>query len=322
MAAILRDAIDPTLMQTIEGTLAFVHTGPFANIAHGNSSILADRVASRYCDYVVTEAGFGADMGAEKFFDIKCRISGLKPDVAVLVATVRALKSHSGKVPLKPGTPLPAELLEEDLDAVGKGCANLEAQIENLRRFGVPVVVAVNRFPSDTAAELALVRERALAAGAEAAENSELFAKGSAGGLELAQAVRRVAESGAAAYRPLYELDIPVLEKIATVAREIYGAGSVQLAPRAFEQIERVEAQGFGRLPICVAKTQYSISHDPQLKGRPRDFVFPVREVRLAAGAGFLVVYAGDIMTMPGLGRTPGYLQVDVDAEGLIQGLF
>ncbi len=322
MAAILRDALDPTLMQTIEGTPAFVHTGPFANIAHGNSSVIADRVAARFCDYVVTEAGFGADMGAEKFFDIKCRVSGLRPDAAVLVATVRALKSHSGKYPLKQGSPLPPALFEEDLDAVEKGCANLEAQIENLRRFGVPVVVAVNRFPTDSARELALVHERALAAGAEEAATSELFARGSEGGLELAEAVVRAAESGKADYRPLYELEAPLLEKIAAVARQIYGAGSVQLAPRACEQIERVESQGYGGLPVCIAKTQYSLSHDPQFKGRPRDFVFPVREVRLAAGAGFLVVYAGDIMTMPGLGRTPAYRQIDLEPDGRIRGLF
>ena len=298
MAAILRDAVDPTIMQTVEGTLAFVHTGPFANIAHGNSSIIADRVAAKYCDYVVTEAGFGADMGAEKFFDIKCRVSGLSPDVAVLVATVRALKSHSGKHPLQQGKPLPPELFEEDLEAVAEGCSNLEAQIANLRRFGVPVVVAVNRFPSDTDAEIAIVRERALAAGAEAAEVSELFARGSAGGVDLARAVQRVAESGKADYKPLYPLEAPILDKVATVARELYGAGSVQVAPRACEQIQRVESQGYGNLPVCIAKTQYSLSHDPQFKGRPRAFVFPVREVRLAAGPGFLVV---SLIVAPGV---------------------
>ncbi len=322
MAVLLKDSIDPTLMQTTENTLAFVHTGPFANIAHGNSSIIADRVASRYFDYVVTEAGFGADMGAEKFFDIKCRFSGMRPDCAVLVATVRALKSHSGMFPLKQGKPLPPELFEENLAAVEEGCANLDAQIENLRRFGVPVVVAINRFGTDTDAEVERVRQRALAAGARSAEVSELHARGGAGGEDLARAVEAACESGEADFRFLYELEASVHEKVEVLAKDLYGAGSVEFAPAAQDSIARIQRAGFANLPICMAKTQYSLSHDPQFKGRPKGFVFPVRDVRLSAGAGFLVAYAGNIMTMPGLGRKPAYMQIDLDQNGQIQGLF
>jgi formate--tetrahydrofolate ligase len=322
MAAILRDAIDPTILQTTEGTLAFVHTGPFANIAHGNSSIIADRVAARFADYVVTEAGFGADMGAEKFFNIKCRVSGMKPDVVVLVATVRALKSHSGHFPLRQGRPLPPELFEPNLEALGEGCSNLEAQIDNILVHGVPVVVAINRFPTDSDDELKLVAERALAAGAEAAEVSEVHAKGGAGGEALAASVVRVAESGKADFRPLYADAAGLREKIETLAVRLYGAGSVEFSPLAAAQLDKLTERGFGHLPICMAKTQYSLSHDPQFKGRPKGFVFPVRELRLAAGAGFVVAYSGNIMTMPGLGRKPAYKGVDLDAEGRIQGLF
>lgn len=322
MAAILRDAIDPTVMQTTEKTLAFVHTGPFANIAHGNSSILADRVASRCADYVVTEGGFGADMGAEKFFNIKCRASGMRPDAAVLVVTIRALKSHSGHFPLRQGRPLPDELFQENLEAVGEGCENLEAQIANVRAHGVPVVVAVNRFPTDSDAELELVCERAMAAGAEAAEISEVHGRGGEGGEALAAAVIRVAESDAADFRFLYPSEMPLAEKIETLALRLYGAGSVEFSAEAREELSALQEAGHGHLPICMAKTQYSLSHDPQFKGRPHGFVFPVRGVRLAAGAGFVVAFAGNIMTMPGLGRTPAYRGVDLDAEGQIQGLF
>ncbi len=322
MAAVLKESIDPTIMQTTEGTAAFVHTGPFANIAHGNSSIVADELASRYFDYVVTEAGFGADMGAEKFFDIKCRKSGMRPDCAVLVVTIRALKTHSGMFPVKQGSPLPPELFEEQLEALGEGCVNMEAQIENLRLFGVPVVVAVNRFGTDTDAEVELVRERALAAGAEAAEVSEVHAKGGDGGTAMAEAVHAVCERGGADFRFAYELEQPLPEKIQALASKIYGAASVEFSPTAQDQLAKLAERGYDDLPICVAKTQYSLSHDPSFKGRPRGFVFPVREVRLSAGAGFVVVYAGNIMTMPGLGRTPAYKQVDLDAEGRIVGLF
>ena len=322
MAAILRRSIDPTIMQTTEGTLAFVHTGPFANIAHGNSSIVADRVATRHVDYLVTEAGFGADMGAEKFFDIKCRASGMRPDAVLLVATIRALKVHSGHFPTRQGRPLPDELFEESVEAVAEGCPNLEAQIENVRRFGVPVVVAINRFPTDTDAEIEVVRERALAAGARAAEVSEVHAKGGAGGEAIGQAIIDAAESGEADFRFLYPDEASISEKIETLAHEIYGAGSVEFEAPARRAIEALESQGYGKLPVCTAKTQYSLSHDAQFKGRPKGFVFPVRDVRLAAGAGFVVAYAGSIMTMPGLGRTPAYQQVDLDENGEVVGLF
>ncbi len=320
MTAILERAIDPTILQTTEGTLAFVHTGPFANIAHGNSSIVADRVARRFADYVVTEAGFAADMGAEKFFDIKCRMSGMTPDAALLVVTVKAMKAHSPAFDLKPG-PLPKELFVENLEAVRAGCANLEAQIQNVRHFGVPVVVAINVFPSDTPAEIALIRERALAAGARAAEVSEVHGKGGVGGAAIASAIIAAAESGEARFRFAYPDDAPLARKIETLATELYGASAVHFEPAAKKTLERFEAQGFGRLPVCVAKTQYSLSHDPKLKGRPKGFTFPVREVRLSAGAGFVVALAGSIMTMPGLGRTPGYKRIDLDAEGRITGL-
>ncbi len=322
MAAILRDALHPTLMQTSERTPAFVHAGPFANIAHGNSSVVADRVAARFCDWVVTEAGFGADMGAVKYFDLKCRASGQRPDVALLVATVRALKVHSGKYKVKPGSPLPKELSEEDLDALAAGSANLAAHVQNVLDFGVPVVVAINRFPSDTQAEIELVRERALEAGATAAIESRLFAEGGAGGLELAEAVVAAAESNHKNFTPLYDLGLPLAQKIELVATRVHGADRVEFSDVARAGLEELTEQGFGALPICIAKTQYSLSHDPALVGRPRGYAFPVRAVRVAAGAGFVVVYAGDIATMPGLGRSPGFKKVDLSADGRILGLF
>lgn len=322
MAAILQRAIDPTIMQTTEGTLAFVHTGPFANIAHGNSSIVADRVAQGHVDYLVTEAGFGADMGAEKFFDIKCRASGMKPDAVLLVATIRALKVHSGRYTMRPGRPLPEELFQESVDAVREGCSNLEAQVRNVCGYGVPVVVAINRFPTDTEAEIAVVQERALAAGARAAEISEVHGRGGEGGAAIGQAIIEAAESGEANFELLYPDDASLSEKIETLAHRIYGAGSVEFSVAARKTLERLEEQGYGSLPICMAKTQYSLSHDAKLKGAPEGFVFPVREVRLAAGAGFVVAYAGTIMTMPGLGRTPAFKQVDIDENGEILGLF
>ncbi len=322
MSAILREAIDPTLMQTCEGTPVLVHTGPFANISYGNSSVLGDRVAASVSDYVVTEAGFGSDMGAEKFFNIKCRESGMSPDAVVVVATVRALKAHSGHYSLKSAAPLPPELFEENLEALGEGCPNLEAHIDNVLLHGVPVVVAVNRFPTDTDAEIALVRERALAAGAVACAESRVFEQGGAGGEALAEAVITAAESGKANFRHLYELDTPIRSKIETLATRIYGAGSVEFSANALAEIAHFEEEGYGGLPICVAKTQYSLSHEAKFKGRPHGYLFPVREVRLYAGAGFLVPLAGTIMTMPGLGRTPAYKGIDMDADGNITGLF
>jgi formate--tetrahydrofolate ligase len=318
---IMRESIKPTLMQTMEGTPCFVHAGPFANIAHGNSSIVADRIAIRLADYVVTEAGFGADIGCEKFFNIKCRMSGLTPDAAVLVATVRALKMHSGRFKIVPGKPLDPGLLREDLDALGAGLPNLEKQIENVRAHGVPVVVAINRFPTDTDAEYAAIKESALAAGSSGCEVSEVFAKGGAGGLALATAVEKACEQGAK-FRFLYPLEAPIREKIETIATRMYGADGIDVQPEAAADIERYEKAGFRDLPICMAKTHLSLSHDPNLKGRPKGFRLPVRSVRLAAGAGFLYPLCGTMMTMPGLGSEPGLERVDIDEQGRIVGLF
>ncbi len=318
---VMRDSIKPTLMQTMEGTPCFVHAGPFANIAHGNSSIVADRIAVRLGDYVVTEAGFGADIGAEKFFNIKCRASGLKPTAAVLVCTVRALKMHSGRFNIVPGKPLDEDLLREDLDALRAGMPNLEKQIENLHKHGVPVVVAMNRFPTDTDAEYAVIKEAALAAGAHGCEVSDVFASGGEGGVELAEAVERACEAGSD-FTHLYDTEAPIAEKIETIAREMYGAAGVEFANEAQADIERYETLGYGNLPICMAKTHLSLSHDPQQKGRPEGFQLPVRNIRLAAGAGFLYPLCGEMRTMPGLGSRPALEQVDIDDDGQIVGLF
>lgn len=321
MAAVMRDALDPTLVQTSDGTPALVHAGPFANIAHGNCSVIADRIAARFADFVVTEAGFGADMGAEKYVHVKHPVSGLTPDVAVVVTTVRAMKVHSGdfKARVK-GKPAP-ELERVDPEAVERGCANLEAHLENLTRFGMPAVVAINRFPTDDPSELDRIRERARAAGAAAVVDSEVFARGSEGGLDLAEAVREVACSGSSRIDPVYTPEMRPLEKLEALARTVYGANAVSLSAEAAEQLGAIEAQGFGELPLCMAKTQYSLSHDPKLRGRPRDFEFPVREIRVQAGAGFLVPIAGAMQTMPGMGRTPSYRQIDIDSNGGITGL-
>lgn len=321
MAAVLVDALDPTLVQTSEGTPVLVHAGPFANIAQGNCSAIADRMAAGLGEYVVTEAGFGSDMGAEKYFNIKCRVTGMKPDCAVLVVTTRALKFHSGRFKVKPGKPLPTELSEENLEALEEGCANLEAHLENLANHGVPAVVAINAFPGDTEAEHARIRERALAAGARAVARSDVFARGSDGGLDLADAVIAAAESGEARFRHLYDLDDRVPEKVDALVRRVYGGERVAFSPRATEQLARLEARGEADLPICTAKTQYSLSHDPALLGRPRGFEFPVRELRHYAGAGILVPLAGEIMTMPGLGRRPAFKGIDVQPDGTIVGL-
>ncbi len=322
MTVLLRDALKPNLLQTLEGGPAFVHCGPFGNIAHGNSSVLADRVALATSEIVVTEAGFGADMGAEKFFDIKCRASGLRPDAAVLVATVRALKMHGGVGRIVAGKPLDPALLEDNPDAVRAGGANLAAQIANVRAFNVPVVVAINAFPTDTEAEIAAVREVALAAGARDAVVAHHFTDGGAGAEELAAAVWEAAAEGAPDFALLYPDDAPITDKIETIAVRIYGADGVDFLPAAARAIDRFEAMGFGHLPICMAKTQYSLSHDPKLLGRPRGFRVPIREVRLAAGAGFLTPIAGDMRTMPGLNSRPGGERIDIDADGNIVGLF
>ena len=320
MTAILKDALKPTLMQTLEGTPAIVHTGPFANIAHGNSSIVADRIALRAADYVVTEAGFGADMGAEKFFDIKCRASGLKPDAALLVATVRAIKAHSGRFEIKAGKPLPDGLGKEDLEALAEGVCNLEKQIENITQFGVPVVVAINVFPTDTDNEIEFLREKALAAGASAAHVSTMFVDGGKGGEDLAHALVAACEE-ASDFQLLYDDDATLKEKIEAIATKIYGADGVDYEAEADKQLAKFEANGFGKLPICMAKTQYSLSHDPALKGRPTGFRFKVRDARVAVGAGFVYPLAGSIMTMPGLGKAPAGMQMDIDENGDVVGM-
>jgi formate--tetrahydrofolate ligase len=320
MTAILKDALKPTLMQTLEGTPALVHTGPFANIAHGNSSIVADYIAMRSLDFVVTEAGFGADMGAEKFFDIKCRASGLKPDAALLVATVRALKMHSGRFEIVAGKPLPEGLQKEDLDALAAGIGNLQKQIENVKLFGIPVVVAINKFPTDTEAEIEFVKQAALAAGASAAHTSTLFADGGKGGEDLAHALVKAADEPSS-FRFLYPLEASLKEKIETIATKVYGADGVDYEPLAEKQLAMFEEKGFGKLPICMAKTQYSLSHDPKLKGRPTGFRFVVRDARVAVGAGFVYPLAGAIMTMPGLGKVPGGARMDIDKDGNVVGM-
>jgi formyltetrahydrofolate synthetase len=328
MAALLRDAVNPNLLQTLEGQGAFVHAGPFANIAHGNSSIIADLLAVRFADYVVTESGFGSDMGMEKFFDIKCRVSGLIPDAVVLVATVRALKAHGGGPAVVPGKPLPSEYAAENLELLRAGLSNLRAHIGIIRRFGLPAVVAVNAFPADTQAEWDLIREEAVKAGAADAAVSRHWAQGGAGAADLARAVEKalVARPGgdkaAAGFRFLYPPEASLTEKIETIAQEVYGAEGVDYGEGVRESLGRLEDQGFGNLPVCVAKTQYSLSHDPRLKGAPKGWRLPVREVRLAAGAGFIYPLCGDISTMPGLPSRPAFMDIDVDEDGNVKGLF
>ena len=322
MAVLLTDAIKPNLLQTLEGGPAFVHCGPFANIAHGNNSILADRVALATNDIVCTEAGFGADMGAEKFFDIKCRASGIRPDAAVMVATIRALKMHGGVGRIVAGKPLDPALQQENVDAVTRGAQNLAKQIENVLLFNVPVVVAINAFPTDTPAEIEAVRQVSLAAGARAAEVANNWAEGGAGATDLAAAVWAAAEEGAPNFEFLYPNEMPLTEKIETIATKVYGADGVDYLPAARKQLAQYESLGFGHLPICMAKTQYSLSADAGLKGRPSGFRVPIREVRLSAGAGFVTPIAGEMRTMPGLPSKPGGENIDLDANGDIVGLF
>ncbi len=321
MAVLLKDAIEPNLMQTLENTPAFCHTGPFANIAHGNSSALADMIASKLCDYVVTESGFGADIGMEKFMDIKCRVSGMTPDCVVMVVSIRSLKMHGGLGPVRPGRPLPKELTEENLEALEKGCANLQAQIENALAFGVPVVVAVNRFTTDSEAEIELVKEKALEYGAEGAYLSDVWAKGGAGGVELAEAVVEACEKESH-FQFLYPLDWPIKKKIETIATRMYRAGRVEYSPQAETQIERYTRFGFDNLPINMAKTHLSLSHDPNLKGAPKGFALPIREVRASVGAGFLYPLCGEMRTMPGLPSRPAFMDMDLDEQGRVVGLF
>lgn len=320
MAALLREALQPNLMQTAEGTPAFLHTGPFGNISHGNSSIVADLVALPRVEYLVTEAGFGADMGAEKFFDIKCAASGLTPDAAVLVATVAGIKSHSGRYRLAEGRAVPAELWRENVPDLEAGAVNLTRQIQNLRAFGVPVVVAVNRHDTDSPAELRTVRALAADAGAAAVAEHWAFARGGDGCVDLAQAVEEACRLGAAV-RPLYRPEDSPEAKITTLATRLYGAKDVSFAPDARRDLERYVKAGYGSLPVCVAKTHLSLSHDPRLPGAPSGYTFPIRGMRLAAGAGYLYALAGDIMTMPGLPSHPHAVQIDLDPEGRITGL-
>ncbi len=321
MAVLLRDAIKPNLLQTLENTPCFVHAGPFANIAHGNSSILADKIALKLVDYVVTESGFGADCGAEKFFNIKCRYSGLIPNVVVIVCSIRALKMHSGQFRVVAGKPLDEGLLKENLNAVEKGSVNLEKQIENMRLFGVPVVVAINEFTTDTKDEIELVKKKAKGAGAEEAVVSQLWSKGGSGGRELAEAVIKVADKNLNRFNFLYPLSLPIKEKIEIIATKIYGAKSVEYSTIAEEKIKTYTQRGWDKLPICMAKTHLSLSHDPNLKGRPSGFVLPIRDIRPAIGAGFLYPLCGSMQTMPGLPSHPVGENIDINENGNVIGL-
>jgi formate--tetrahydrofolate ligase len=312
MALLMKDAIKPNLVQTLENTPAFVHGGPFANIAHGSNSIVATRMGMKLADYMVTEAGFGADLGAEKFFDIVCRYGGFTPAAVVLVATVRALKNHGG-VPK-------SQLGERNMGALAQGIENLEKQLENINKYGVPVVVALNEFPGDTQEEIDFISDRCAVLGAEVAL-SQVWAKGGAGGEDLARKVIEAADKPNK-FKFLYPDELPLQEKVDCICREIYGADGVSYAPEALRRLSQYQAQGYGHLPVCIAKTQYSLSDNPDLKGRPRGFTVSVKEVRLSAGAGFIVALAGTIMTMPGLGKTPAAENIDILENGQIVGLF
>lgn len=313
MAALLKDAVKPNLVQTLENVPAIIHGGPFANIAHGCNSVMATQTGLKLADYTITEAGFGADLGAEKFFDIKCRYAGLKPDAAVIVATVRALKMHGG-VPK-------TDLKTPNVEAVKKGLVNLEKHIENVKKFGVPCVVAINIFAQDTAEELEAVREHCAKHGVNVAL-SDVFAKGGEGGIDLAKEVIALADSGESKFAPIYPLDMSLKGKIETIAKEIYGADGVNYTKEADKALKEFEELGYGNLPICMAKTQYSFSDDPELLGRPSGFKITIRNCRIAAGAGFIVVLTGDVMTMPGLPKVPAAEKIDVTDDGVISGLF
>ena len=319
MAVMLRDAVKPNLLQTLENTPVLVHAGPFGNIATGNSSVIADLIGIHGGDYLVTEAGFGADMGAERFFNIKCRTSGLVPDAAVVVATVRALKVHSGKYKVVAGRPLPADLLQENPDDVMAGAANLRKQVANIRLHGIPAVVAINAFPTDHASEHQAIRDIAAELGARAAVCTH-FADGGRGAVELATAVAEAAAEPSQ-FQFLYPDSASLREKIEIVATQVYGAARVDYSALAVKQLDTYERAGFGRLPVCIAKTHLSISSDPALKGAPTGWTLPVREVRASAGAGFVYPICGEIRTMPGLGSSPAATRIDLDADGQIQGL-
>ncbi|XP_056401259.1 C-1-tetrahydrofolate synthase, cytoplasmic isoform X2 [Hyla sarda] len=325
LAVLMKDAIKPNLMQTLEGNPVFVHAGPFANIAHGNSSILADKIALKLVGpegFVVTEAGFGADIGMEKFFNIKCRYSGLRPHVVVLVATVRALKMHGGGPTVTAGVPLPKEYTEENLELLEKGCSNLRKQIENATMFGVPVVVAVNAFKTDTQAELELVCHLAKEAGAFDAVKCTHWAEGGKGAVDLAQAVQK-ASRAPSAFKFLYDVELPIADKIRIIAQKIYGADDIELLPEAQKKAEIYTKQGFSNLPICMAKTHLSLSHNPELKGAPKGFVLPIRDIRASVGAGFLYPLVGTMSTMPGLPTRPCFYDIDLDpVTEQVNGLF
>jgi formyltetrahydrofolate synthetase len=324
LTVLMKDAILPNLMQTLEGTPAFVHAGPFANIAHGNSSIVADQLALKLVGpdgYVITESGFGADIGMEKFFNIKCRYSGLVPNCVVLVATIRALKMHGGGPKVTAGQPLNAAYTEENLPLLEKGCANLTKMIQNAKRFGIPVIVAVNRFQHDTTAEIDLVRKLAVQAGAQDAVMANHWAEGGAGAVELGKAVIAACKLPAR-FQFLYPLDISIKEKIETIVREMYGGAGVEYSPEAEKKIDVYNRLGFDKLPICMAKTHLSLSHDPNLKGAPTGFTVPVRDIRASVGAGFLYPLLGTMSTMPGLSTRPGYYEIDIDLKtGRVIGL-
>ena len=321
MAVLMKDAVKPNLMQTLEHSPAFVHAGPFANIAQGNSSIIADEIALKLADYVVTESGFGADCGMEKFFNIKCRLSGLVPNCVVIVATVRALKMHGGGPKVVPGKPLDSAYTEENLELLKKGVGNLKKHVENAKKFGVNVVVAANKFTADTDAELEMVKEAAVEAGAEGAYLSDVWAKGGEGGAELAEAVVAACEKPSD-FKLLYPDDASIKEKIETIATEIYGAASVDYAPAAEAKIKLYTGMGLSHLPLCMAKTHLSLTHDPTLKGVPTGWTLPIRDVRAAAGAGFLYPLCGEMRTMPGLPATPAFMNVDLTEDGKVKGLF
>ena len=313
MAALLKDAIKPNLIQTVENTPALVHGGPFANIAHGCNSVRATKTGLKLADYMITEAGFGADLGAEKFMDIKCRMSGLRPDAVVLVATVRALKYNGGVAK--------EDLGQENLAALETGIANLAKHIENIAKFKVPCVVTLNRFVTDTDAELAFVKEFCEKSGCDFAL-SEVWEHGGEGGVELAEKVINTLETKESHFEPIYDVNKPIREKIQTIAQEIYGAAEVTYAPAAAQQIDRLEKLGYGKLPICMAKNQYSLSDDPKKLGRPEGFSINIREVYVSAGAGFVVAITGTVMTMPGLPLHPAAERIDVNDDGVITGLF
>ena len=321
MTVLMRDAIRPTLLQTLENTPALVHAGPFANVAHGNSSIIADLIGAKCADYLLTESGFGADIGAEKFFNIKCRYSGLTPDACVLVATIRALKSHSGKYSIVAGKALPPEMLENNVADVEAGAANLIKQIENVKIHGVTPVVAINAFETDHPEEIEAVKRISREAGALGAAVSTHWAEGGKGAVELAEMVVAAAEQPSE-FKFLYDLDSSIKEKINTIATRVYGADSVSYTVQAAQQIADYEANGFGKLPICMAKTHLSLSHDPMMKGAPKDWTLPIREVRASVGAGFIYPICGDMRTMPALPAHPAAEKIDIDENGNVVGLF